>query len=191
MEIDFIINNIYPLPESSINSFKEAISLVTFPKGHILMHENKIENHIYIIKKGIVRAYTNFDGKEVTFWFGKEGDTVLSLKNYVLNQKSYENIELLEESSFYKINQSILNQLLTSDIHIANWARKMAELELIKTEKRLIDIQFKKASDRYEDLINHRPDLFQRVPLGIIASYLGISQVSLSRIRATQNIKSI
>jgi len=90
-----------------------------------------------------------------------------------------------------KINQSILNQLLTSDIHIANWARKMAELELIKTEKRLIDIQFKKASDRYEDLINHRPDLFQRVPLGIIASYLGISQVSLSRIRATQNIKSI
>ena len=71
-----------------------------------------------------------------------------------------------------------------TDIHIANWGRKYAEYACIKSEKLFIARQFKTSLERYQELINEYPSITQRVHLGIVASYLGISQVNLSRIRA-------
>ncbi|HUH25654.1 MAG TPA: Crp/Fnr family transcriptional regulator [Flavobacterium sp.] len=139
---------------------------------------------MYFIKKGIVRAYAPMPDREVTFWFGSEGATVVSMNSYVNNKPSYETIELLEDCILYQINSETLQNLYKTDIEIANWGRKFAEDELIKSEERLISLQFKSAKERYLDLIQHHPNLIQRVALGHIASYLGITQVSLSRIRA-------
>lgn len=179
-----LINRIYPLPTESGHRLEEFITEAAFPKGHILLRENKIERDIYFIKKGIVRAYTCKDGDEVTFWFGKEGEVILSMRSYTQSQKSYETIELLEDCVLYKLPTDQLQLLFREDIHIANWGRKLAEQELIRTEKRLISRQFSTAAERYEELIQNDPQLLQRVQLGHIASYLGITQVSLSRIRA-------
>lgn len=60
---------------------------------------------MYFIKKGIVRAYTELADNEITFWFGREGDTVVSMKSYVSNQRGYENIELLEECELYEMKK--------------------------------------------------------------------------------------
>ena len=68
-------------------------------------------------------------------------------------------------------------------IHIANWGRKLAEKELLKIESRIISSEMMSAKERYDELIKNSPSLIQRVPLKHIASYLGITQVSLSRIR--------
>jgi len=87
----------------------------------------------------------------------------------------------------FKLNAAKLQELLKEDIHIANWARRFAELELIKTEERFIARQFKTAKERYEDLVKNHPELLMRIQLGHIASYLGITQVSLSRIRAERS----
>jgi CRP-like cAMP-binding protein len=131
-----------------------------------------------------VRAYADLADKEVTFWFGKEGDTVISMSSYIDNEKGYENIELLEDCELYKLKTQNLKKLFSEDIHIANWGRKLAEKELIKTEKLFISRLFRTASDRYQELLKEHPDLVLRVQLGYIASYLGITQVSLSRIRS-------
>jgi len=184
MDIDEIIGKLYQLPEHSKMELKACITEVAYPKGHILLKADKIETDVYFIKKGIVRAYANNEERQITFWFGKEGDTVLSMKSYVANQKAYEDIELLENSELYKLETSYLRNLFATDIHLANWGRKLAEQELIKTEERLISMQFKTAMERYKELMNANPDLLQRVQLGYIASYLGITQVSLSRLRA-------
>jgi CRP-like cAMP-binding protein len=106
------------------------------------------------------------------------------MKNYVENQKGYETIELLEPCELYEIQTEDLRKLFNSDIHIANWGRKFAEQELIKVEERFIFRQCKTALERYKDLINNDPALLQRVQLAYIASYLGITPVSLSRIRS-------
>lgn len=106
------------------------------------------------------------------------------MRSYVDNQKGYENIELLEDSILYKLDFIALSRLFTEDIHIANWGRKFAEQELLKTEERLIARQIKTALERYKELIKNNPELLQRIQLSYIASYLGITQVSLSRIRA-------
>lgn len=184
MTIDEILDSIYLLPDTSKQLLKSHISEATFKKGHILIHADKIEKSIYFVKQGIVRAYTTTADNQITFWFGKEGDTVISMKSYIQNQRGYEDIELLENSALYELKTDHLKELFNTDIHIANWGRVFAEQELIKTEERLISRQLGTAKERYKQLLKLSPDLIKRVQLGHIASYLGITQVSLSRIRA-------
>lgn len=184
MNIDEIINSIYTLPKASKELIKNNVTEVFYPKGFCLMEAGKIIPYIYFIKKGIVRAYASTEENDITFWFGSEGQTIISMKSYVEDKPGYENIELLEDCELYKLETENLRKLFSNDIHIASWGRKFAEKELVKTEELIISRQFKTASERYKDLVKYQPGLLKRVQLGHIASYLGITQVSLSRIRA-------
>jgi len=184
MEIDQIINTIFPLPELSKLNLIQHISEVSHSKGFCLMEANKVIPYIYFLKKGIVRAYASTENNDITFWFGTEGEPVVSMKSYVDEKPGYESIELLEDCDFYVLETEKLKNLFNEDIHIANWGRKFAERELVKTEELIISRQYKTALERYKDLIKEKPYLLQRVQLGHIASYLGITQVSLSRIRS-------
>ncbi len=148
------------------------------------MNTARNEPFLYFIKKGIVRAFVPDISGEKTFWFGIEGEVVLSMRSYVYGKPSYENIELLEPCELYRISIPALQQMYEEDNALANWGRKLAEQELIKVEERLISAQTKNATERYRQLMDNTPHLLQRVPLGYIASYLGITQASLSRIRA-------
>lgn len=184
MNLTSILTEIYPLSPQAIDKISQACSEIIIKKNKILFKENTNSNNIYFIKKGMVRAFVHTPEKEVTFWFGSEGNVVLSMNNFVNNARSYEQISVIEPSTLYQLNSEILKNLYETNLEIANWGRKLMELEVIKTEKRLIDLQFKTATERYSDLLHNHPNLIQRVPLGYIASYLGISQVSLSRIRS-------
>lgn len=184
MEISAILNKTYQLPEDSKQRLIDIITEVEHPKGYHLIRANRVERSIYFVKKGIIRAYTNSFGDEITFWFGKEGDLAISMKSYVNNQSGYEDIELLEDCTLYQLNIDDLHKLFAHDIHLANWGRKLIEQELLKTEERLITKLLKTATDRYAELLENTPELLQRIQLSYIASYLGITQVSLSRIRS-------
>lgn len=184
MNIDTILDQIFPLPEHSKSVLKTLISEIEFPKDSIIIKAGKLEKTIYFIKKGIVRAFVPQENQDVTFWFGKEGGVVLPMKSYVGNYNNYENIQLLEDSVLYQLEIASLRELFETDIHIANWGRKLAEKELLKTEELFISRQFRTASQRYLELLSEQPEILQRVQLGYIASFLGITQVSLSRIRA-------
>lgn len=185
MEIKEIINRRHILPEDSLALLCRSMGLVHYPKGHHVLEIGKIERDIYFISKGIVRAFTLVNGKEVTFWVGKEGATIVSMMGYVKNEPGYETMELMEDSELYVIKRAKLQQLYNEDIHIANWGRRFAETELLDAEVRVITLLLATATERYRDLLDNQSDLLQRLPLGCIASYLGITQVSLSRIRAS------
>ena len=185
MEIKDIINRRHVLPEDSLALLCRSMELVHYPKGHHVLEIGKIERDVYFISKGIVRAFTLVDGKEVTFWVGKEGATIVSMMGYVRNEHGYETMELMEDSVLYVIKRDELQGLYNEDIHIANWGRRFAETELLDAEVRVITLLLATATERYRDLLDNQSDLLQRLPLGCIASYLGITQVSLSRIRAS------
>lgn len=187
MDIDQIIDKIHPLSSSAKLMLKKNVEEVNLPKHSIIIRADKIEKNIYFIKIGIARTFSIIDDDEITFSFGKEGDTIASLKSYIDNQKGYESIELLEDCVLYKLNTENLKNLFNENIEIANWGRKFAEHELLKAEERLISRQLGTATERYIELLKNYPGLIKRVQLGHIASYLGITQVSLSRIRT--NIK--
>ncbi|MBA5791987.1 Crp/Fnr family transcriptional regulator [Flavobacterium sp. xlx-214] len=183
MTIDIILDQIYEMPITSKEQLKKHISEIHFTKNHLLMQANCVEQNIYFIKKGVVRAFAPFVEQDITFWFGEEAATILSMKSYVEGKKGYENIELIENCELYELNIEVLRKLFQEDIHIANWGRRLAEKELLKIESRLISAKMKSAKERYDELMEISPSLIQRVPLKHIASYLSITQVSLSRIR--------
>ncbi|MDR0228993.1 MAG: Crp/Fnr family transcriptional regulator [Flavobacteriaceae bacterium] len=183
MTLPNILDLIYPIPEESKQTLSLISNTVKFPKGHLLMQADKVEHCLYFIKKGVVRAFSDYDEGEITFWFGQQGDTILSMLNYVEQKRSYENIELVTDCELYEIQMTAINKLYETDIHIANLGRKIAEKELVRLEQRIISRQILPAKERYEELIKNQPNLIKKVPLKFIASYLGITQVSLSRIR--------
>ena len=161
MNIDQILNKIFPLSAESKLVLKENIVEVNLPKNQIIIRADKIEKNIYFIKKGIARTFYTIDDNEITFSFGKEGDTIASLKSYIANQQGYENIELLEDFELYELNTKNLQILFNENIEIANWGRKFEEQELIKAEERLISRQLGTATERYNELLKNYPDLIQ------------------------------
>lgn len=184
MALEAILNNIHPLSSTNCDLLSRYFIEEQVDKHTIIMNDERVEQYLYFIKKGMVRAYTSTSESDITFWFGLEGDVILSMQSYIQQQKSYETIEALEDSILYKIALKDLEQLYSSTIEIANWGRKLAEHELLKTEQRFIDRLCGTAKERYEELIRKQHEIIQRVQLGYIASYLGITQVSLSRIRS-------
>lgn len=181
--LTLLLEKIHPLPPDSVAGLEEKISLITLKKGHILMRADRQEPFLYLIKHGVVRAYAETEKGEITFWFGQEGETVLSMASYVMDIPSYESIALIEDCELYQIAKADLKALYNQDIHWANWGRKLAEYELLKAERRAISRELLSATQRYNALLAEHPKLIQRIPLKFIASYLGVTQVSLSRIR--------
>lgn len=180
MDIKEIINLRYAMPDASLDKLRQCLTEVSYPKGFRVLESGKVEKDIFFIKKGIVRAYTSVEGKEITFWVGKEGATIVSMKGYVNDEPGYETMELMENSVLYVLERKKLKELFLKDLHIANWGRRY----LLAAEERLISMLSAVASERYHELLEKEPDLLQRLPLGSIATYLGITQASLSRIRA-------
>ncbi len=180
------IQSVYPLSADAMHLFVSHLEQVNLPKGHQLFKEGRTGSQLYIIEKGIARAFSMRDNKEFTFWFGIEGDVAMSYYSYIANKPGYETIELLEDAVLYSISLNKLQELFTTNIEIANWGRKLAEFELVRTEQTFMMQQSLPAAVRYQLLLEKNPQLIRRVQLGYIASYLGVTQVTLSRIRAGQ-----
>ncbi len=183
-KISIKIDNVLPLPKIDKQLFLSKLERVELTKNHLVMVAGKIEHYIYFIEMGIARAFYEDQKQQTTIWFGEEGDIIISYLSSFKNLPGYESIELLEDCVLYRISNNALKELYQSNINIANWGRKFAEQELLKTEQRFMDLQFKTATERYHQLLSQSPTILMRVKLRHIASYLGITQVSLSRIRA-------
>ena len=188
MDINEIIDRIHHIPESSAGKLVACFSEISLPKGFRMLEAGKVETDIYFIRHGLARAFIPVDGEEITFWLGKEGDAIFSLKSYTDNLPGYETIELMEDSDLYRLKRDALQLLFKEDIEIANWGRRFAEHEFQQAEQRLIPFLHTTASERYARLLEESPDLLQRLPLEHLASWLGITPVSLSRIRARMKV---
>lgn len=172
----------------SAESFELLNSLMTKEnkaKGDLLIKVGEVHHSIYFIKSGAMRSYyINKDGKEVTYWFGFEGDVVASLGNFINAKPSLENIEFLEDSVVLQMSRNKLIGLFKTNLELANFGRKVAEQALVEMEEQIMLTHFTDAKNRYLRLIEKFPGILQRVKLGHISSYLGITQVTLSRIRS-------
>lgn len=105
MDIKEIINLRYAMPDASFDKLRQCLTEVSYPKGFQVLEYGKVEKDIFFIKKGIVRAYTLVEGKEITFWVGKEGATIVSMKGYVNDESGYETMELMENSVLYVLER--------------------------------------------------------------------------------------
>ncbi|HEY8937034.1 MAG TPA: Crp/Fnr family transcriptional regulator, partial [Cyclobacteriaceae bacterium] len=130
------------------------------------------------------RGFYNLDGKEVTYWFGFENTFVTSFYSFITKKPSVENIQLIEDCILWSISYENVHKLYDQHPDIERLGRIMNERYYVMLEERFVSNHFKEAKERYENLMVTSPHILQRIPLGYIASYLGISQETLSRIRS-------
>ena len=138
---------------------------------------------IYFLKKGVARIYYFKEHIDITESFSFENSIVVRYESLFTGKPSKKAIQVLEDAEVIAINASELFKLYDQFPDIERLFRKIFENALVDTVNRVESIQFHSAEERYNALIKEAPDVLKRVPLKYIASYLGITPVSLSRIR--------
>lgn len=176
------IKNIHYLEEELLDIIVNKTETLEFPSRYKLIKTGSIVQKIFFVEKGAIRSYFLKDGSEMTTWFTFENEFITSFYSFISNEPSHETIELLEDSILCAITFNDLNALTIKYPAINQLYRKVLELNFIKQERKLNE-RFDSAKKKYQDLISYYPEILQRVPLGYIASYLGITQSTLSRIR--------
>lgn len=139
---------------------------------------------IYFIRKGLARIYYFKDGMDITESFSFENEIIARIESLFTGKPSRKAIQVLEDSEIIAIDAVRLVKLYDAYPEIERLFRKIFEKAYVETVNRIESIQFYSAEERYKSLLDQTPDLLKRVPLKFIASYLGITQQSLSRIRA-------
>lgn len=187
MEINNIkksIKRYYPVSDESIDLLCRHFKPQHFPAKHLIIQEGIIDRNVYFIEKGLTRSYCLIDGQEHTTWFSKEGDITFGLLCLYHNKAGFEYVETIEPTLAYSIPIQVLNKLYQTNIEIANWGRVIHQECLLTIQCIRIDNLTMTAKEKYAALLQTFPDICSRVKLGYIASFLGISLSTLSRIRA-------
>ncbi|WP_242205479.1 Crp/Fnr family transcriptional regulator [Aestuariivivens insulae] len=178
------IGEVYsPLTYECHQEFIANSKFVTFKKGDIIVREGQYSKKAYLIIEGCARAYYLKDGKDISDWFTFENQFMASIVSFFSNQPSPHYVEFVEESKVLEFSKETVD-LLSKNFHdFERFISKVVTETMLGLCERLHTIQFSKAEERYQNLISIYPDITQRIPLTHIASYLGITLETLSRIR--------
>jgi len=163
--------------------FRDSLVETEIPSKTVLLHDGEISSHIYIVKKGCLRQWFNKDGKDITLQFFFENQPVASIDSFLNNQPSLFTIESVEPSTIISIRKETFEELHKIypqfkegfNEYLFKRFRNYAQLFLSRIKD--------SPKERYDDLIKNHPEIIKRVPQHYIASYLGITPISLSRIR--------
>lgn len=175
------------IPEEEQRTAMDIFKPARLSKKELFLKEGDIPNKLAYNVSGLLRCYY-VDGKcnDVTKYFCFEG-SVISYSALLLRQQSHYYIEALEYCLLLCADYRSFEQLTNDSLFWLKLIKKIQEQALIYKEERERSFQLETASERYVHLLRRHPHIEERINLGYIASYLGISQVSLSRIRSKLN----
>lgn len=156
--------------------------LIVKPKTAIIT-EGNFSKKFYYLKKGILRGWTLYDGKEVTFQLLLDNRFFCSIESFWYDKKSLYSVEAIEEATIWSIDKDTMMELLSTDPEVLKVFNEYIIQRFLLYQKLLIDRIKEKPEKRYQELLNSSPEVILRVPQHYIASYLGITSVSLSRIK--------
>jgi CRP-like cAMP-binding protein len=178
---------IQPLSREAIAALEGACTALTVRKGKDLQSIGQTCRTIYFIEKGCARIYYFKGDTDVTEYFAFENNIIARVESLFTGMPSRKGIQILEDSDIIAINAVALNALYNQYPEIERLMRRITEAGYVETVNRLESLQFHTAEERYQALVQEHPEIIQRVPQKFIASYLGITPVSLSRIRGTRD----
>ena len=173
-----------PLSQTEIETIKNSFIPKKLRKKQYFLQEGEVCKYFAFIVKGAMRQYSVDDkGVEHIVHLSIENWWVGDRESYIMLTPSAYNIDAWEETQLLTITRSEQLNLLEKIPSIASMIRQMDERNAIATQRRLNSTISNTADKRYEDFINYHPEFIQRFPQHLIASYLGITKSSLSRIR--------
>lgn len=153
-------------------------------KGNLFLKEGQISNEYLVIQKGFMRSYSfDPDGNEVTTAFHSYSYPVFEVASFFNRIPSRENIQALTNCIGWFITYEQLNMLFHSIPEFRDFGRSILVRGFASLKTRMLSMITETAEERYASLLQSNPEIFQQAPLKQIASYLGITDTSLSRIR--------
>lgn len=156
---------------------------IAIPAKTILLKEGEKSQFIYFVKSGCLRMWTNHNGNEITTQFFFEGKSVASMESLLTGRPSEFTMESLEPCTLQLMSKEQFNDLVENDADFKKYFDELFKERFFYYSKHLLSFLKNKPQERYNELLKKHPQILQRVPQHYIASYLGITPVSLSRIR--------
>ena len=179
------LTKISPLGDETIASLFAVVGPMTFEKKEIIDAPNSISDRLYIINKGTVREYfIDQKGNDISVWFGFENDVAVCFSSFLSGKKGYTGLQALDDCELVSVHRNDLFDLYDEFPDMERLGRIITEQYFVKTEEYHHGFHHLSATERYELLLKNQPEVISRVAISHIASYLGISIETLSRIRA-------
>jgi CRP-like cAMP-binding protein len=174
------------LSENLKLELSKRIKPIVFQKGELVLDANNISKKSYFINKGILRTYFIKDGKEISEYFSGIDEWVNSPRSFMQREKDIYYIDAIENTEAYFITVNDLVYLFDNFPEMERYARLSMGTVFGHFMERITSIRFTTAKEKYTHFQKTYSNINHRIPLGMVASYLGITQETLSRIRAVK-----
>lgn len=177
------IKSVTDISEESIQLFLNIMHPRPVERNDVLLRQGDVSRTLFFVEKGYLRSYSEKDDKEVTLSFTLENNFATNLKSARYNSPSAFSTQVAESGLVWEIDKADLYRLYEISFEINVFVRKLLEELLMIQEEHTSLFKLKKPTERYQYLLEHEPELVKRVPVTHLASYLGITRETLSRIR--------
>jgi CRP/FNR family transcriptional regulator, anaerobic regulatory protein len=178
------INSIAPLSGEAQAALLAKTTRRTFPKNQLLVANLAVCDKLYFVEKGLLRVYYQQADRDVTDFFAAENSVVGPILRFRPIRTLTHCVDLLEETTVVYVNLLDLEMLYQQHHDLERLGRLIALQAIFQLQYRIDSLQFLSAQERYDDFLRTYPAIVQRVSLQHIASYLGMNQVTLSRVRS-------
>jgi CRP-like cAMP-binding protein len=185
-----VLRYVHPLSPEVVAFLQKHVISLSVRKRKLLLKEGTVCNHIYFVVKGAIRGFRREGQKDITTWIVIENELVTSIFSLDNPSPSVENIQAVENSELLAITYDELDQLYEQFPEFNLIARKLLQHYYADAEKRAFIARLTKAENKYRNFLMMHPSLANRIPLKYIASYLGMTLETLSRVRKKFKLKA-
>lgn len=185
-----LFNSLHPIGKRVEIYLQKNIYCREIKKGELLVKSGEICDSIYFIRKGVLRGFIEEDSKEITTWLTVENEIVATITGFLLRKPTMENIQAIEDCELLGIGFEDLNRLYLKYPSFNIVGRKITELYYVYAEQRAYITRLHDAEKKYEICMELYSHFLNRIPLKYIASFLGITIETLSRVRSKAQSRS-
>jgi CRP-like cAMP-binding protein len=177
-------NAIYPITNETAKAMDEYSFFCSIPKGKTILKAGEICPYVFIVCKGALRGFVKDGNKDITSWITVDNEMVSSISSFFMQLPSFENIQAIEACELIGLSYHHLEMIYTRFPEMNIVGRKLLEKYYRDAEERAYISRLSNAADKYNHLLNTKPNLINRIPQKYIASFLGIRIETLSRLRS-------
>lgn len=178
------LNGLHPMSEALTQRILTITRITTHPKKTVLLKEGEVNNHICMVINGLVRSYYLNEGKEITSRLMDEGFIITSWISFYTRKPGNEFLETIEDTSLACVHHNDIQQLYEEFPEFNIIGRKQVEYSFYMSELRTRMLRKHTAEEKYRFFLENHPNLLQRVALKHVATYLGMNEETLSRVRS-------
>ena len=172
----------YPLPNEDMDAFLTGMEILHLKRNDVVILSGSMNKNIYVVQNGVLRFCYMNGLHEQTYAFSLPGTMIIPMYPFYANEPAFYQVEACCDSVVVKITKKHYDEMVATSHQFAQWALKMSQAQLYFFEKKNFVINGN-ATERFIAMVENRPDLIQKVPMRIIASYLNVTQSYLCRLK--------